>query len=290
MPPSRYEIRHRGILEILDTGFRIYRSHFLFLVAVIAIPQMVLVPVSLALAGMMTPPTFDPQEPEMGLWLISFYTAVPFAALAQNVRLILSHFVGTAAMLAIIQGRTTSISETIRSVLTRWRVLLGAVALHTLLLSVSSCPCLCNLGSLLYAAFFCFSPHTILFEGEGVFPSYGRSGKLAAGRFWGVMAVLLVCYLGFGLLVTSLVTYPLGALVFIRGLESQGSLFPLIVGLSAAEIVSSCLTYPLVVVTTTLLYLEILVRREGIDLVLACRSQGIDLPESGIPEIVPVQA
>ena len=116
-------------------------------------------------------------------------------------------------------------------------------------------------GIWLYAAWSVAVP-ALLIERKGAFRSLGRSRRLVKGRWWATAAVLVVA--------TLMVTLISGAiealLIAVASLPSQPSLLLAVFVSTLSGVIATVITEPFRAATTTLLYYDLRVRREGYDL------------------------
>jgi hypothetical protein len=99
-------------------------------------------------------------------------------------------------------------------------------------------------------------------ERVGPIAGMRRSARLVTRRFWNVLGAALLGYLVellFGFAIEALPTF----VSFFIGTEGVAWVFPAVVG-----IVSQLITLPVVAAITVLIYLDLRVRTEGLDLEL----------------------
>jgi hypothetical protein len=123
------------------------------------------------------------------------------------------------------------------------------------------------------------APPALLLEEQPVTASIGRSWRLVRGSFWRVLGILVLT----GVLVTvasSVITVPLAA---ISALLSVGQDVPYsnfgitlaqLVIRGVATIVAGAIFYPFQASVTALLYIDLRMRREGLDVELIRASEG----------------
>jgi hypothetical protein len=131
-------------------------------------------------------------------------------------------------------------------------------------------------GIWLYAAWSVAVP-AMLIERRGPFRSLGRSRRLVKGRWWATAAVLIVA----ALMVTLIAGAIEALLIAVASLPSQPSLLLAVTASTLSGIIATIITEPFRAATTTLLYYDLRVRREGYDLHVLADQLG--LPASSMP-------
>jgi hypothetical protein len=162
-------------------------------------------------------------------------------------------------------GQDPSIGELLRAVGRKWWVLLASWVLVHLLEGVAAIACFLP-SVLVMALFICTAPAAVA-EDLGPIAAMRRASQLARRRFGPTLALGLLSGAVAYLLNQTLGLLPQFLALFI-GLASGGWVL-LAVGGIATELVVT----PLVAITTALLYLDLRVRTEGLDLEL----QAIDV-------------
>jgi hypothetical protein len=183
------------------------------------------------------------------LGLMGMSIALPFVCAAT-----------TALVLARQRGHAPSLGELLGVVVRKAPVLLTA----WLLVRVAQLAglLLCGVGALAAMALFLVTAPAVVAEDLGPLAAMRRAARLARRRFWPT--------LGVGLL-TGVVAY-----LFDQALSSAPVLLALVVGtdgpgwllLGAGGVMASIVTTPVVAAATTLYYLDLRVRTEGLDLEL----------------------
>jgi hypothetical protein len=154
-------------------------------------------------------------------------------------------------------------------------MILAAVAVGFAVLVAS---CLPIIGTLYAVAVLAFVPQTVLLEGRGVGSAFRRSQDLARNDWGRILGVILLTGL-----VTSLLSFGLGAMIAIAfeilpaGGDSAAQVTQEQLLNQAAQSVAGLLIGPLHGIALTLLYFDVRVRREGLDLVATAADQGYPL-------------
>ncbi|WP_432495625.1 glycerophosphoryl diester phosphodiesterase membrane domain-containing protein [Kineococcus gypseus] len=118
----------------------------------------------------------------------------------------------------------------------------------------------------------------LLLEGLSVRASMGRSWRLTRGTFWRTLGVLLLTALVVGVVVTAVAT-PFSLLGTVLGAalagSSEGGAFVVSQAVSTlGSVVGSVVGYPFLASVTALLYVDLRVRREGLDVELHRAASG----------------
>ncbi|MEO6317199.1 MAG: hypothetical protein ABIP36_00300 [Acidimicrobiales bacterium] len=156
-------------------------------------------------------------------------------------------------------GHDLSLRELLRGSVTRaWPLLASWVLVH-LLEAVSLIGLVLPLAVMTW---FLVTAPVIGAEGLGPIDAMRRSARLTARRFWVVLGLALLC-----LLVETLFESAIGLLPTllsgVLGTDGVGWLLPAVIG-----ILTSLITIPVVAGITVLIYLDLRVRTEGLDLEL----------------------
>lgn len=119
---------------------------------------------------------------------------------------------------------------------------------------------------------FSFVPSVIMLEEVGLFPAIVRSYRLTKGVFWRVVGILLLTSIIAGA-VSAVVQAPFSAIGgFLTGFAHAGTgevpLTSLTMG-AIGQVVGTMISIPFVACVTTLLYVDIRMRREGLHIELA---------------------
>lgn len=304
--------------EILDRAIRIYRRNFLQFLGIIALVQVPLSLVQLAASLLMFNDTFSRLERIMnnpaaapenpfdvfgqllgpgyaagaslnGLVTILSFILVQGLATAALTRAVGEHYLGTPF---------DGVLDAFRRVRGEWFSLLGALLLGLflgllLLLWWVFVPCVgwisgLGLFAFLWLIIMPLLAPVIILEKQPATIAWRRAWNLARRRFWWVFAFGLVLYT-FNLII---VAGP-AALISVAGplLGSDPlantSFFTVQTVLQAVTtLITSLLYLPLQVAAMTILYVDLRVRTEGVDLLLLAAEEAAP-PAPGEPEAVP---
>lgn len=298
--PTRYgagALRPRSIGELLDAAFTLYRRNFLLLVAIAAVVQLPYAVLELVVyrvadiggrvgnlqtfsstinnqGGQITPDQTSQLTGDLGAFavyfgavlLVQFFIVYPLSLAATT------HAVSNRYL-----DKEATVGGSYRAALTMWRSLIAMVLLLTLMIG-GAFAVVVVLGVLSGAAaalFLLFLPlaifaiillvrttvaaQAIVIEHTGGRAGLHRSWRLTNRFFWRIVGILLV--LGLlqtivgGLLAVPVVTLASGLPVSTQQMISQ-----------AISAISAIFVAPVSLVTLTLLYYDLRIRREGFDL------------------------
>ncbi len=155
----------------------------------------------------------------------------------------------------------------------------GATALGGLLLAIGVVTGI-GLSVHLYVSFALASPAVVL-ERQGVVTSLRRSRTLVKGTWWRILGILLLSAI-IVQVVSGVISVPFslvtgGASIF-GGNTGAVSLLSLALG-SVGTIISGTITWPFAAAVSALLYIDVRMRREGLDIELA-RAAGLPVPRT----------
>ena len=109
-------------------------------------------------------------------------------------------------------------------------------------------------------------PPALMLEGAGFWPTVVRAWRLTRGSFWRLLGIYLLVVLMLGVL-TSLVSYPLSLLAVL--LSAVSTSWAALVANAVTLVLTSTITTAFEAVVVALLYIDVRMRREGLDLELA---------------------
>lgn len=281
-------LRPLEIGDVLDETFRVYKRQFVPLITtmgVVVVPTTVLSLPFALLAGV--------DERTLARF---FQDGANLAALIGGVAVIflvsivagLAQLVASGAAVRIaadgILGRPTSVREAYREAFGRFGSLLlvstcVGIPIALLIITCIGIPVAVYLGlgwSLVFQA--------IILEGHGAFDAMRRSSELVDRHRWR----LLVCLVLIGLIVWLLISIPTGLFSFAAGIviAASGSTTVLLVtqiGNALFQAAGQTLFGAIGLVTTTLIYYDLRVRKEAFD--LQQRLPGVEIAQAtGYPQ------
>lgn len=296
--PGVIPLRPLGVGEILDGAISSIRANPK---AMIGVAVLFAVLVQLLQAPLMLLLNDYPRSALGGEALTGGSAVV---SLVGGVLALLAQLVVTGLLTTIVSravlGERMGAGEAWRRVRPRIPALLGASALYLLILVAILAVCLApglallaagqegsavallGLGGLLGGCLLIYAyvslvlaPQAVVLERQGVRSALTRARALTRGSFWRTFGILILLALISGILGALLsVPFTLVAAFALSGAgggsEAVASAFVVALG----AILSSAITWPFVAAGTTLLYVDLRMRREGLDIALA-RSAGV---------------
>jgi hypothetical protein len=295
-------LRPMSVAGLLDATIRLYRKNFWTLVAIVAVVQvpvlvvngLLSVPMSRASEEMLAfepytfdPGTYDPSAPpdfmpaSFGRYLLWLGLQLLVGGLLGMVATTLMTGALAWAVSERHLDRPIAVGPAYRAVFRRWKSLFGAALLALLiyigLYVVFLIPCLGQLVGLpaLIFAYVClrFVPQAVMLEGERASGSLRRSWYLTKPHFWRVLGIIALLWL-LGLLLTAgpslIINYGIVTLspsLILRNLVATG-----------VSAVLSLLYLPIRLTGETLVYYDLRVRQEGLDLEMELKALS-PLPE-----------
>jgi Membrane domain of glycerophosphoryl diester phosphodiesterase len=261
-------LRPLEIGDVLDETFQVYRRGFVPIITVMAIvvvPTALLSLIVVLITGIDQSSVFD--RLSVGASIAAVAAIFVFAIVAGLAQLVAS---GAAVRVAadVILGQPINIGDAYRETLSRLGSLLlvsicVGVPLSLLVVTCIGIPVAIFVGlgwSLVFPA--------ILLEGRGAIDAMRRSWELVDGHRWR----LLVCLVLIGLIVWLLVSIPTGLFVFAAGIlvalsdGGTAALMGMQVGNVLFQAAGQTLFGAIGLITTTLLYYDLRIRKEAFDL------------------------
>ncbi len=270
------DLKPRTVWEITDDAFDLYRERFALLVGVSAVvfaPAYLLASTAGAAALRRFDSAFDGPD-AFGRFALDMAWLIPVLFGAY-----ILHYGATAlAVRDILTGEPATLGNVYKRAFRRVLPLLFASILIGLIGFVSVC---ITVGPVLVAAYYCFTAHGILLEERKLGDSLKRSRDMAQSYFGKSLGLL--CLMGFVILALAVGIQSLVALVFALIPKESGTAtaFELktveeLVGTVAGSVIA-VLIAPLPAIATTLLYYDLRVRREGLDVESEAAEWGVTL-------------
>jgi hypothetical protein len=284
-------LRPMRVAELLDATIRLYRKNFLTFVAIVAVIQVPLLVVNGALSIPMAqateqmtsydpysynPETFDPNAPPT----FPFPPGFGRYFLWLGIQLLASAtlgLVGTSLMTGALAWavserhleRPVTVGRAYRAVLRRWKPLLGAalltLGLYLLLYIFLFVPCIGQIAGIPALAFtyVClqFVPQAVMLEEQRAAESLRRSWYLTKPYFWRVLGIVALLWL-FSMLIAAGPSY----LVSLGSAALPVSYVVRTLIVTAIGAVLGLLYIPIRLAGETLVYYDLRVRAEGLDL------------------------
>ncbi len=279
-----YEFRARGVGELIDATFRIYRAYWWTLVktaGALLVPAGILQAGMQALAnntmrGFQTNPSPGAFFAVMGL---AMGMQVPAALYALT--LIVADAAVTRETADVCHGAEPQLRAAWLAVKERLGPVIGAGALAFVLTLAGFCFA-CGLGGIVITVFVALVAPAIMLESARVGRALQRTFRLVGGGFWRVVGTLLT--MGLIMVVPALLMWVGGLLAF--GSLSQQGFMQAMLALSTMGPLALFLYYmvstayaivvaPLWSILKTLVYFDLRIRQEGYDLDRAAFGTGL---------------
>ncbi len=274
------QLRPLRIGEILDAGIKITTKRFVALaklVAAVTIPIQVLsafISLSTLDDNTFDTTTATTNQVDSDVW-------VQLAgSLVVTVLGLLATLVALAACTRIIAGayfgEEADWVGSLRYAGRRLHSLLWVGFLYALMVGLGTLGCLIP-GIWLGVAYALAIPALLIEETKG-FGALTRSFRLVRGRWWPTFGVLLLGQL-MVTIVQSMLTLPVLGLVLAGGDDASPVVF--VVGSTITGTISTILTTPFLVAVLVVVYVDLRVRKEGLDLQLMAQRVGASPPAPG---------
>ena len=285
--PLALRLRPLQVSELLDETFRMYRRNFWLFAGVslsLAIPSLVanMLAGNFKTFGVLFTAFSDPaaftRQAQIGPDINPLYLALSYLLIA-----LLVPFTASAniqAAIDVARGQPTSVPAVFLRILRRYFPIYAVILLN-ILVGVLAITCLLiPLVAWILVRWSVALP-VMLVERVGPITALSRSWNLVRGHWWRLLGIFVVAYL-----LTSTISTGVGALV--------GGLAALVPGLSAdirggafltAVTLSSAMVEPVLPIVLTLLYYDLRVRNEALDLDVLAAAAAIPQPVMGAPGV-----
>jgi hypothetical protein len=280
-PPLR--LRPLEVGDLLDETFRMYRRHFVLfagLSVILSIPAAALSGlVSSQLLGILQATTLG-QTPDVS----NLQSTVVVIAIFFVIDLALVPFFYGAVAYAACEsalGRPVTASGVLRGVARRYFPLFGYWLLIGLMLVVF---CLLPLWVWIWVNWVVVMP-VMFIENIGLGAAMGRSWRLVEGRWWRTFLILFLMFIVF-----YAVRIALSAFIALGQTLLQIVVSPVIVLWisGATSVIVDSLVNPIVQIAIVLIYFDLRVRREGLDLFQLAQALPPPPPPPLAPGVAPV--
>ncbi|MFN2400168.1 MAG: hypothetical protein ABR543_16255 [Gemmatimonadaceae bacterium] len=237
---SSIVLRERSGTELIDAAIQLLRRHYLQLVTIMMAALLPYLAVDLF---------FPPTGTSMGLpMLVNLYV------------FILAYQLGAAAIVTAVSdsylsGRLSP-SASLGRTFSRLGRLITVSLLQGILVTLATILLIVP-GMILFARTFAVQAVVVL-ENKGIREAFRRSAYLAGGHFWKIIGVTGLTW------VISFVVHTGAILLLYLSLDFDPAV-PSMLG-TLASVIITALTYPLVGVVVTLLYYDMRIRKEGLDI------------------------
>jgi hypothetical protein len=275
------DLRPLGIGEILDAGIKLFLRHWRPLVLSVVgliLPVQIL---SALVTASVAPEQFDLTSTESGVEEgeeAEFLIGQGVIALLSVVSVLLATAVCFKAVADAYLGVEPEWRRSLRFAVRRLGGLLGVAIVGGIFVALATVALIVP-GVWLFVSYSVAVP-ALLLERIGPIDALRRSFRLVRGRWWSTAGTLLVGYLLIGIL-GALVT---GVIMVVPSLVAEGNTLVGALGAVVGGTVGSVLTTPYSAAVVTLLYFDLRVRKEGLDLQLI--AEGADVqrgPDAPLP-------
>jgi hypothetical protein len=268
VPAGGMRLRPMTIGDIIDETIKLYRRHFLAFVTAMAVSAVFQALFSIGLNLSISGADQRRGGPSVEQVLAALAVGLPLGMITALV-----YFVSTAAVIWLaseaILGRAADVSTALRLGLVRLPSLLGmgilyGLAVGLLFITIIGIPFAIYLG---VGWALCYQANII--ERRGATASLGRSSGLVGGFRWRVLGTSILM----SILTSILISIPsalvgvlagLGAVMSRNSEHGLATLIDIVNGIVSAA--SQALFTPLALITMTVLYYELRVRKEAFDL------------------------
>jgi hypothetical protein len=275
------DLRPLGIGEILDAGIKLFLRHWRTLVLSVVgliLPVQIL---SALVTASIAPEQFDLTSTETGVdegEEAEFLVGQGVIALLSVISILLATAVCFKAVADAYLGVEPDWRRSLRFAVRRLGGLLGVAILGGLLVALATIALIVP-GIWLFVMYSVAVP-ALLLERIGPVAALRRSFRLVRRRWWSTAGALLVGYLLIGI-IGALVS---GVIMVIPNVVAEDNTLAAALGAVVGGTVGSVLTTPYSAAVVTLLYFDLRVRKEGLDLQLI--AEGADVrrdPDAPLP-------
>jgi hypothetical protein len=275
------DLRPLGIGEILDAGIKLFLRHWRPLVLSVVGLVLPVQIISALVTASVAPEQFDFTTTESGVTEdeeAEFLVGQGVVVLLSFVSVLLATAVCFKAVADAYLGVEPDWRRSLRFAVRRLGGLIG-LGLAGGLVVLLGLFALIVPGIWLAVAFSVAVP-ALLLERLRPFAALGRSFRLVRGRWWPTFGALLVGYLLIGIL-GALVQ---GVIMVVPSLVADGNTLAGATGAVVGGTLGSVLTTPYSAAVITLIYFDLRVRKEGLDLQLVAEGTGVERdPDAPLP-------
>ncbi len=272
--PAPLRLRPLEVGDLLDETFRTYRRHFLLFAGmsvILAIPSAGLQGYSFfALLSNFLQPANAGQLPDFN----NLVPSLVVLSIGYVVSLLLSPFSYGMVLYAACEsalGHPVTVWGALRAVTRRYFALLGYLVLVSLMGVMF---CLLPLWIWIWVGWVAVLP-VMFIENAGLGAAMGRSWRLVQGRWWRTFLILLLALLVWYFARVALEAFIGLANILIGVVESS---YVVLSVTQAAAIIVAALVNPIVQIAIVLLYFDLRVRREALDLFQLAQQVSASLP------------
>lgn len=269
-------LRPRFVWDIVDDAFDLYRERFALFCGISACVQLpvdvlTIIYTATSLNSMRGTSRNDPFE-ALGFLGPLLLVNLPLKMAAS----VLQDGATSVAVEAHLTGQPISIGQAYRRVLPRIWPLIGGMVLTGFFVLLGSCAM--GIGAIVAAVALAFVGQAIVLERRGAWDAVRRSTQLAFSNFAKVLGLVVLVYLLSSILTSGLqgIVELLFTLLPSRGGSSAQTLQRTVLSQSLTS-VATLIIEPLGTLAATLLYYDLRVRREGLDISTAAQEAGVAL-------------
>lgn len=259
--PVPLRLRPLEIGDLLDETFRMYRRHFLLFAGIavlLAIPSAALAGYSfLAFFGSFLQQLGTGQNPDLNS--LTQATGILFLGLMLNIALSPFMYAISYAVCQSALGRPVTAWSAVRGAGRRYFHLLGYLIVQGFMLLFI---CIFPLWIWIWIGWVALVP-VMFIEDTGLISAMGRSWRLVEGRWWRTFLIVFLMVILVSIVQAALVAFVnLGQLllqIFLSGYLATAIS-------EAASVLVGALVNPILQIAIVLIYFDLRVRREGLDL------------------------
>jgi hypothetical protein len=259
--PSPLRLRPLEIGDLLDETFRMYRRHFVLfagLSVLLSIPQAALSGFNYNVLYNTLLQATPGQPPDFGV-LTSSLVVYAIALLVTVALIPFSYGAVTYAACESALGHQVTVMGVLRAVLRKYFHILAYGVLIALMVLVF---CLIPLWIWIWVNWVVVIP-VMYVENAGLSQAFGRSWRLVEGRWWRTYLILFLMFV-----LTSVVSVALAAFVTLGQTLLMLVVSKVVVGWisGATSVIIGSLVNPILQIAIVLIYFDLRVRKEGLDL------------------------
>ena len=276
-----HDLRPLGIGEILDAGIKLFTRHWRPLVLSVVGLVLPVQIISALVTASVAPEQFDFTSTETGVSEdeeAEFLVGQGIVVLLSFISILLATAVCFKAVADAYLGVDPDWRRSLRFAVRRLLALV-ALAIVYLVVVVIGFFLLIAPGIWLAVAFSVSVP-ALLLERSGPFAALGRSFRLVRGRWWATFGALLVGYLLVGI-IAAIVQ---GIVMVVPSVLADGNTLVGAVSSVVGGTIGAVLTTPYSAAVVALIYFDLRVRKEGLDLQLIAEGTGVERdPDAPLP-------
>lgn len=275
-------LRPLDIGELLDVAFKIYGRHFGLLVKTVAL---VVIPVQLV-GGLILLGTIDDPSTIQGDFQLEQRKVNEDDATGALAALFVTTVIGGIAVLVATAACVKAVADAYlqerpeagsslrfaggRTLALLWVSILQFIVLIPAFLALI-------VPGIWLAISFAVAFPVLMIESERGGAALRRSFRLVRGRWWPTFGVILIAYL-----LAAVVQFAIGAIVGVLNFTAlEDSLFGTVAATTTGNILAYVLATPFQAAIVVLVYFDLRVRKEGLDIELLAQRIGVQAPQQG---------